>query len=123
MVRNLSDEIVRQLFEKYDKKSIADLDEFYEDVMRFVYVFRILEKYQKGSQLNLNLLLNHLIILFNCFGSETICILLNNNTHLRCEVCTLLYFVERLPNEFTEFVIHSMLAEMETIVELKNAEV
>lgn len=122
MVKNLNEDIVSLLFELYENKSIIDLDEFREDVMRFTYVYRILEKYKNGAQLNLNLLLNHLVILFNCFGSDTIHILLSNNTHLYAEVCTLLYFVERLPKELEYAVIQSMIAEMETIIEIKNAE-
>lgn len=46
------------------------MDEFKRDVKRFYYVKRLLKKYHKGIEFNIQLILNHLIIIFNVFGPE-----------------------------------------------------
>ena len=35
---------------------------------RFKYIKRLLKKYHKGTEVKLNLLLNHIIIIYNVFG-------------------------------------------------------
>lgn len=122
MLKNLDDAIIRQLFDNYDSKSIADLDEFKEDIMRFVYVYRLLDRYKTSGVLNLNLLLNHVVILYNCFGYIVTKILLDNSDELINEVSTLLYYIDRLPEEFEKNVIPSMISELDTLVRLKSEE-
>jgi hypothetical protein len=47
------------------------LDEFQEDVNRFSHIKKILSRYVDGAGvLNERLLLNHLVILYNVFGSK-----------------------------------------------------
>jgi hypothetical protein len=52
----------------YDIKKSATADEFYEDIKRFQYLKRLLRRYEKSSDLKIRLILNHIIILYNCFG-------------------------------------------------------
>lgn len=51
----------------YNPKCI-DIEEFYEDLNRFKYVKRLLNKYEKKGELSERLILNHLIVIFNAFG-------------------------------------------------------
>lgn len=44
-----------------------DADEFFEDIKRFKYIKRLVNRYQEGHNLSINLLLNHLIVIFNVF--------------------------------------------------------
>lgn len=52
----------------YNPKCI-DADEFHEDLARFKYVKRLLNKYLDSGQLSERLILNHLIVIFNVFGA------------------------------------------------------
>lgn len=53
----------------YNPKYI-DADEFYEDLKRFKYVKRLLNRYYETGKLSERLILNHLIVIFNVFGIE-----------------------------------------------------
>tara|TARA_B100001939_G_scaffold330669_1_gene328003 strand:- start:7 stop:375 length:369 start_codon:yes stop_codon:yes gene_type:complete len=50
----------------YNPKCI-DVDEFYEDLNRFKYVKRLLNRYIESGDLPERLILNHLIVIFNAF--------------------------------------------------------
>jgi len=53
----------------YNPKYI-DADEFYEDLKKFKYVKRLLNRYHETGKLSERLILNHLIVIFNVFGIE-----------------------------------------------------
>lgn len=55
----------------YDVKKSASEDEFYEELKRFQYLKRLLKRYDESQDLKLRLILNHIIVLYNCFGPET----------------------------------------------------
>lgn len=48
----------------------VDADEFQEDLKRFKYVKRLVNRYRNGDDLAVRLILNHLIVIFNVFGVE-----------------------------------------------------
>ena len=52
----------------YYKPRFVDSEEFHEDLGRFKYVKRLLNRYLDGGDLSERLLLNHLIVVFNVFG-------------------------------------------------------
>ena len=54
----------------YDNPHCESEKEFYDDMKRFKYVKRLLRKYKDTKVLKERLLLNHIIILRNLFGSE-----------------------------------------------------
>lgn len=53
----------------YNPRGI-DPEEFQEDLNRFKYVKRLVNRYLEGGDLSIRLILNHLIIIFNVFGIE-----------------------------------------------------
>lgn len=53
----------------YNPKCI-DAEEFYEDLNRFKYIKRLVNKYLESGKISERLILNHLIIIFNTFGIE-----------------------------------------------------
>lgn len=55
----------------YDIKKSASADEFYEELKRFQYLKRLLKRYDESGDLKVRLILNHIIVLYNCFGPET----------------------------------------------------
>jgi hypothetical protein len=55
----------------YDNIQCIALDEFKEDLFRIVTIKKCITKYQQGEELNVRLLLNNFIVLFNVFGPTT----------------------------------------------------
>ena len=53
----------------YNPRS-THIEEFYEDLKRFVYIKRLINKYEDTGRLSERLILNHLIVAFNVFGIE-----------------------------------------------------
>ena len=53
----------------YNPKCI-DSEEFFEDLKRFKYIKRLLNRYKTSGELSERLILNHLIVIFNVFGNE-----------------------------------------------------
>ena len=53
----------------YNPKCI-DVEEFYEDLNRFKYVKRLVNRYLDGGKLSERLILNHLIVIFNALDIE-----------------------------------------------------
>lgn len=54
----------------YDVKKSAGAEEFYEDLKRFQYLKRLFKRYEEADDLKVRLILNHIIVLYNCFGPE-----------------------------------------------------
>ena len=54
----------------YYNPRFSDIDEFYEDLKRFKYVKRLVNRYLDDKELAERLILNHLIVIFNAFGIE-----------------------------------------------------
>lgn len=55
----------------YDNPQCFDTLEFYEDLSRFKYIKRLLNRYEETGELKERLIVNHLIILYNVFGPAT----------------------------------------------------
>ncbi len=60
----------------YDNPQSVTVDDFMEDMKKFKYLKRLFKRYTKTHVLRTNLILNHLIILFNVFGEGTIPLLM-----------------------------------------------
>ena len=54
----------------YYKPQFSDVEEFYEDLKRFKYIKRLVNRYLDHDELMERLILNHIIVLFNSFGNE-----------------------------------------------------
>lgn len=53
----------------YDNPHCEDVLEFEEDLKRFMHVKKALARYKQVGELKERLVLNHLIVLYNCFGA------------------------------------------------------
>jgi len=54
----------------YYNPRFSDIEEFNEDLKRFKYIKRLVNRYLENGNLSERLILNHLIILFNVFDIE-----------------------------------------------------
>ena len=71
----LFDELDKDTFVLYAARNYysprcIDAEEFYDDLSRFKYIKRLVNRHQRGGDLGEKLLLNHLTILLNVFGHE-----------------------------------------------------
>ena len=56
----------------YDNYHYASTDEFFEDIRRIKYIKKLLTRYEQTGELKERLILNHIIVLNNCFGPEVL---------------------------------------------------
>jgi hypothetical protein len=52
----------------YDNPQCHSLEEFDEDLKKFLYLKKLITRYKKDGELRDRLILNHIIILYNIFG-------------------------------------------------------
>lgn len=72
---NLFDELNESNFvlfaaRHYYSPRAIDAEEFFDDLNRFKYVKRLVNRHGRGGDLGERLILNHLTIIFNIFGHE-----------------------------------------------------
>jgi hypothetical protein len=53
----------------YDNPSCLDVEEFNEDLARIKYIKRLFNKFQETGELKERLIVNHLIVFYNMFGT------------------------------------------------------
>jgi hypothetical protein len=88
----------------YTNPQCSDMDEFYEDLNRIKYIKRLLGRYESRGHLRERLILNHIIILNNVFGSEACCRILfykiesKYHSHLKALLSYLQYLPKKLPD-------------------------
>jgi len=67
---NLSnDNIVLYCMKAYERPDMI-MSEFKEDMKRFDYLKRLFRRYRKSQELREQLVLNHLVVIYNVFGPE-----------------------------------------------------
>ena len=54
----------------YHNPTCIDEEEFFEDLNRFKYLKRLMNKYKQSGEISERLILNHLIVILNVFGNE-----------------------------------------------------
>mgnify|MGYP000949346240 FL=1 len=60
----------------YDNSKYTSTEEFNHDLSRIKYIKKLITRYIVNDELKERLILNHIIILNNCFGPEVLCKLL-----------------------------------------------
>jgi len=64
-----SENIIMYAIKAYDKPNCI-MSEFYDDMRRFNYLKRLFQRYRKHNELREQLVLNHLMVIYNVFGPE-----------------------------------------------------
>jgi hypothetical protein len=54
----------------YDNPQCHSLEEFDEDLKKFLYLKKLITRYKKDNDLKDRLILNHIIVLYNIFGAN-----------------------------------------------------
>ena len=56
----------------YTNPHCEDISEFHDDLKRIKYIKRLFKKYSNDGELRERLILNHLVVLYNVFESESL---------------------------------------------------
>jgi len=87
----------------YTNPQCENMDEFQEDLNRIKYIKRLLGRYETKGNLRERLVLNHIIILNNVFGTEACCRILfykldkKFHSYLKSFLLYLNYLPHRIP--------------------------
>jgi len=105
----------------YDNPQCYDTIEFYDDLKRFKYIKRLLNRYVEENDLKERLILNHIIVLNNVFGPFATTRML----FLRCKgmenlLVPFLLFLNILPEKIENIGINNKTIVVEDIVYDEN---
>ena len=105
----------------YDNPQSVTVDDFMEDMKKFKYLKRLLKRYLKTGVLRVNLILNHLIILFNVFGEGTIPLLMYKlGEEYYAIIKTFLLYLNRLDPQNTTGIFANINID-DDVLDLLNA--
>lgn len=83
----------------YDDARAASTEEFEDDLKRFQYVKRLLNRFHDGKELKTRLLLNHIIVIYNCFGPSATHMLFMRLWEYREYIKPFVLFLNYMPKE------------------------
>jgi hypothetical protein len=84
----------------YDDPNCQGLHEFKEDMQRFKYLNRLLNKYEECGEMRTNLVLNHIVVLYNLFSDAATNMLFYRVAEKHWPILApFLIYISRLPEE------------------------
>lgn len=101
----------------YDNPQCHSIDEFEDDVKRFLYVKKLFSRYRNSDELRERLILNHIIVLCNVFGDHV-----TNMLFFKIEkedwpiLTTFLVYLNRMPDIVEEHGIKTSDITLNPIV-------
>ena len=99
----------------YDNPTSLTSEDFDEDMNRFKYVKRWLKKYHETGNMNTHLLLNHIIIIFNCWHDAGVPMLFYKiEPKYWGSLISFLIYLQRLP-EYPSTDLHGIIPDIEII--------
>ena len=82
----------------YDNPSAVTKEDFLDDLRRFKYIKRLINKYLKNGEVKLHLLLNHIIIVYNFFNeAATPLLFFKMDKEYWSIIKSVMIFLERYP--------------------------
>ena len=104
----------------YNNPQAVTQEDFYEDMKRFKWIKRLLNKYKNSGELNIHLLMNHFIILYNVFGDATTGLLFYKiDKDLWSILKTFIVFLGRLP-DYPKTALHDVPVDPKCLEVLKE---
>jgi hypothetical protein len=90
----------------YDNPQCHSIEEFDEDLKKFLYLKKLLSRYKKDGELRERLILNHIIVLYNVFGDATTDMLFYKiDQECWSSLVTFLVYLERMPETLPKYSI------------------
>lgn len=88
----------------YDNSQCYSLEEFNDDLKRFLYLKKLFNRYKNECDLKENLILNHLIVIYNIFGDQaTNMLFFKIDKEYWDTLVTFLVFLNRMPEELPQY--------------------
>jgi|TARA_B100000212_G_scaffold122837_1_gene92115 hypothetical protein len=104
----------------YDNPSAVTKEDFLDDLRRFKYIKRLINKYLKNGEVKLHLLLNHIIIVYNVFNeAATPLLFFKMDKEYWSIIKSIMIFLERYPSVESETLKQIPINE-QIIKELKS---
>jgi len=99
----------------YENPQAITQEDFFEDMKRFKWIKRLLNKYKNTGDLNIHLIINHFMSLYNVFGEATTPLLFYKiNKDLWGVLKTFVLYLGRLP-EYPKTTIHDIPVDIECL--------
>ena len=99
----------------YENPQAITQEDFFEDMKRFKWIKRLLNKYKNTGDLNIHLIINHFTSLYNVFGESTTPLLFYKiNKELWGVLKTFVLYLGRLP-EYPKTTIHDIPVDIECL--------
>lgn len=100
------DNFIQYAMHNYDNKQCISIDEFNDDLKRFLYLKKLFYRYKSELDLKENLILNHLVVIYNIFGdSATEMLFFKLEEEYWESLTTFLVFLNRMPEEIPQYGI------------------
>jgi hypothetical protein len=88
----------------YDNPQCHSLEEFDEDLKKFLYLKKLITRYKKDNDLKERLILNHIIVLYNVFGANATRMLFHKVDKDNWDVLvTFLIYLGHMPESIPEY--------------------
>lgn len=102
----------------YDNPQCHSLQEFEEDLKKFLYLKKLISRYKNNGELRERLILNHIIVLYNIFGENATQMLFYKIDESCWDtLITFLVYLDRMPEAIPELnIVLSDIALDENII-------
>jgi len=105
----------------YDNSGYISTEEFIEDLNRIKYIKKLITRYVEHGDLKERLILNHIIVLNNCFGAEALCRILYLKLkpqikYIKPFLVLLNVFPDKIYNVGDENIIDTNLIDMDKTI-------
>lgn len=105
----------------YDNSRYISTEEFVEDLNRIKYIKKLITRYIENGDLKERLILNHIIVLNNCFGPKVLCKILYlklkpQMRYVKPFLVLLNVLPEKIYNVGNEGVVETDLIEMDQLI-------
>ena len=102
----------------YDNPQCHSVQEFEEDLKKFLYLKKLFSRYKNNGELRERLILNHIIVLYNIFGDAATNMLFHKIDESSWDsLITFLVYLGRMPDKYPEYgIILSEVVLDETVI-------
>lgn len=92
----------------YDNPQCHNIEEFDKDLRIFLYLKKLITRYKQSDELRERLILNHIIVLYNIFGTAATNMLFYKIDEKYWDVLvTFLVYLERMPESVPQYGIRT----------------
>ncbi len=104
------DTLIKYAAHIYENPSCSSEEEFLEDLNRVKYIKRLFFRYDNTGELKLRLILNHVIVLINVFGSEGAARILFHKSEEKyySYIKSFLIYLKSLPEQIPELDLETV---------------